>query len=83
MGTPAHRCPREGIRMVGRCSPASCPTNHPTIPTAPYLAMGMMYQAMQPQAHVQQRPQAGGTAWGAEEGKGEEHRRAWERLGEA
>ena len=41
------------------------------------------YQGMQPQAHVQQRPQAGGTAGGAQEGKGEEHRRAWERLGEA
>ena len=41
------------------------------------------YQGMQPQAHVQQRPQAGGTAWGAQEGKGEEHRRPWERLGEA
>ena len=51
--------------------------------------MGMMYppppayQGMQPQAHVQQRPQAGGTAWGAQEGKEEEHRRAWERIGEA
>ena len=41
------------------------------------------YQGMQPQAHMQQRPQAGGTAWGAQEGKGEEHRRAWEGLGEA
>ena len=26
--------PRDGIRMVGRCSPASRPTNHPTIPAA-------------------------------------------------
>ena len=41
------------------------------------------YEGMQPQAHVQQRPQAGGTAWGAQEGKGEEHRRACERLAEA
>ena len=32
---------------------------------------------------MQQRPQAGGTAWGAQEGKEEEHRRAWETLGEA
>ena len=32
---------------------------------------------------MQQRPQAGGTAWGAQEGKGEDHRRAWERVGEA
>ena len=51
--------------------------------------MGMMhppppaYQGMQAQAHVQQCPQAGGTAWGAQGGKGEEHRRAWERIGEA
>ena len=51
--------------------------------------MGMMYPplpvypGMQPQAHMQQHQQAGGTAWGAQEGKGEEHRRAWERLGEA
>ena len=51
--------------------------------------MGMVYppppayQGMQPQAHVQQHAQAGGTAWGAQEGKGEAHRRAWERLGEA
>ena len=51
--------------------------------------MGMMYPpmpaypGMQPQAHMQQHQQAAGTAWGAQEGKGEEHRRAWERLGEA
>ena len=49
--------------------------------------MGMMYptppayQGMQPQAHVQQRPQAGGTTWGAQGGKGEEHRKEWERIG--
>ena len=42
-----------------------------------------MYPGMQPQAHMQQHQQAGGTAWGAQEGKGEEHRRAWERFGEA
>ena len=51
--------------------------------------MGMVYpplpayQGMQPQAHMRQRQQARGTAWGVQEGKGEEHRRAWERLGEA
>ena len=41
------------------------------------------YPGMQPQAHMQEHQQAGGTAWGAQEGKGEEHRNAWERLGEA
>ena len=41
------------------------------------------YPGMQPQAHMQQHQQAGGTAWGAQEGKGEEHRRACERVGEA
>ena len=51
--------------------------------------MGMVYpplpayEGMQPQAHMQQRQQVGRTAWRAQEGKGEEHRRAWERLGEA
>ena len=51
--------------------------------------MGMVYPplpaypVMRPQAHMQQHQQAGGTAWGAQEGKGEERRRAWERLGEA
>ena len=51
--------------------------------------MGMMYPSlptylgMQPQAHMQQHQQAGGTAWGAQKGKGEEHRRAWERFREA
>ena len=42
-----------------------------------------MYPGMQPQAQMQQHQQAGGTAWGAQEGKGEEHRRAWERFEEA
>ena len=42
-----------------------------------------MYPGMQPQAHMQQHQQAGETAWGAQEGKGEEHMRAWERFGEA
>ena len=34
MGTWACRCLGEGIEMVKRCSPASHPTSHPTIPTA-------------------------------------------------
>ena len=38
---------------------------------------------MQAQSSVQQHPQARGTAWGAQGGKGGEHRRAWERIGEA
>ena len=41
------------------------------------------YLGMQAQAPVQQRPQASRTTWGAQGGKGEEHRRAWERIGEA
>ena len=51
--------------------------------------MGMMYLpplaslGMQAQAPVQQRPQAHGTTWGAQGRKAEEHRRAWERIGEA
>ena len=40
------------------------------------------YPAVPPPAPVRQHPQAGGAAWGAQGGKGEEHRRAWERIGE-
>ena len=41
------------------------------------------YQGMQAQAAVQQCLQDSGRMWGAQGGKGEEHRRAWERIGEA
>ena len=81
--------PRDGIGIVGRCSPASRPTNRPTIPAAAIPGDGMMYPplpaypGMQPQAHMQQYQRAGRTALGAQEGKGEEHRSAWETLGEA
>ena len=74
---------------MGRCSPASHPTNRPTVPAAAIPGDGMMYPplpmypGMQPQAHMQQQRQAGGTAWGAQEGKREEYSRAWERFREA
>ena len=81
--------PGKGLGWLGGVVPPAVPPIVPPFPPPPYPVMGMMYppppayQGMQPQAHVQQRPQAGGTAWGAQEGKGEEHRRAWERLREA
>ena len=68
--------------MVGRCSPASHPTSHPTIFTAALPSDGddvptpPAYQGMHAQAPVQQRTQDSGTTWGAQGGKGEEHRRA-------
>ena len=40
------------------------------------------YPGVPSQEPVRQHLQAGGTAWGAQGGKGEEHRRAWERIGE-
>ena len=40
------------------------------------------YPGVLSQAHVQQRPQAGGMTWGAQGGNREEHKRAWERIGE-
>ena len=40
------------------------------------------YPGVPSEAHVQQRPQAGGMTSGAQGGNGEEHRRAWERIGE-
>ena len=81
--------PREGIGIVARCSPASRPTNRPSVPTTTIPGNGddvpttAGVPGMWRQAHVQQRPQAGGTAWGLQGGKEEENRRARERLGEA
>ena len=60
----------------------------PRFPPPPYPVVGMVhppspaYPVLPPPAPVQQRPQAGGAAWGAQAGGGEEHRRAWERIGE-
>ena len=65
---------------MGRCSPASRPTNRPTIPAAAIPGDGDDVPAP---AGVPGHAATGGTAWGAQEGKGEEHRRAWERFGEA
>ena len=87
MGSPVF--PGKGLEWWGGVVPPAVPPIVPPFPPPPYPAMGMVYppppayQGTQPQAHVQQRPQAGGTAWGVQEGKGEEHRRACERLGEA
>ena len=87
VGSPVF--PRKGLEWWGGVVPHAVPPIVPPLPPPPYPAMGMVYpplpayQGMQPQAHMQQRQQAGGTAWGAPEGKGEEHRRAWESLGEA
>ena len=87
MGSPVF--PAAGLGWWGGDVPPAVPPIVPPFPPPPYPAMGMMYPplpmypGMQPQAHMQQHQQAGGTAWGAQEGKGEEHRRAWERCGDA
>ena len=87
MGSPVF--PGAGLKWWGGVVPPAVPPIVPPFPPPPYPAMRMMYPplpmypGMQRQAHMQQHQQAGGTAWGAQEGKGEEHRRAWERFGEA
>ena len=87
MGLPVF--PGTGLRWWGGAVPPAVPPIVPPLPPLPYPAIGMMYPplpvypGMQPQAHMQQHQQAGGTAWGAQEGKEEEHRWAWQRLGEA
>ena len=87
VGSPVF--PGKGLGWWGDVVPPAVPPIVQPFPPPPYPAMGMVYpplpayQGMQPQAHMQQRQQAGGTAWVAQEGKGEEHRRVWERLGEA
>ena len=81
--------PGTGLGWWGGVVPPAVQPIVPPFPPPPYPVMGMMYPplptypGMQPQAHMQQHRQAGKTAWGAQEGKGEEHRRAWERFGEA
>ena len=87
MGSPVF--PGAGLGWWGGVVRPAVPPIVPPFPPPPYPAMGMMYPplpmypGMQPQADMQQHQQAGGTAWGAQEGKGEEHRRVWERFGEA
>ena len=87
MGSPVY--PGKGLGWWGGVVPPAVPPIVPLFPPPPYPAMRMVYPplpaypGMQPQAHMQQHQQAGGTALGAQEGKGEERRRAWERLGEA
>ena len=87
MGSPVF--PGKGLGWWGGVVPPAITPVIPPFPPPPYLAMGMMYPpppaypGVPAQPHVQQRPQAGGKTWGAQGGKGEEHRRAWERIGEA
>ena len=87
MGSPVF--PGTGLGWWGGVVPPAFLPIVPPFPPPPYPAMGMMYSplptypGMQPQAHMQQHQQTGGTAWGAQEGKGEEHGRSWERFGEA
>ena len=86
MGSPVFQGKRFGW-WVGVVPPAIPPVI-PPFPPPPYPAMQMMYPpptaypGVPSQANVQQRPQTGGTTWGAQGGKGEEHRRACERIGE-
>ena len=58
----------KGLGWWGGVVPPAVPPIVPPFPPPPYPAMGMVYppppayQDMQPQAYVQQRPQADGTA---------------------
>ena len=87
MGSPVF--PGKGLGWWGGVVPPAIPPVIPPFPPPPYPAMGMMYpsppayQGMQAQAHVQRRPHTGGTTWGAQGGKGEKHKRACKRIGEA
>ena len=64
------------------------PTALPPFAPPPYPAVGMVhpsppaYPGLPPPAAMQQHPQASRAAWGAQGGKEEAHRRAWERKGE-
>ena len=68
MGSPVF--PGTGLGWWGRVVPPAVPPIVPPFPPPPYPAMGMMYlplpayPGMQPQAHMQQHQQAGGTQRG-------------------
>ena len=87
MGSPVF--PGKGLGRWGGVVPPAIAPVIPPLPPPPYPAVGMVwppppgaaYPGVPSQAHVQQRPQTVGTTWGAQGGKGEEHRRAWERIG--
>ena len=85
MGSPVFA--GKGLGWWGGVVPPAIPRVIPPFPPPPYPAMGMIYPpppaypGLLLQAHVQQRPQNGWTTWGEQKGKGEEHRRALERIG--
>ena len=56
--------------------PTALPSCHAGVPPPP-----PMYPGALPPAPRQQHPQAVRTKWGAQEGKGEEHSRAWPGVG--
>ena len=86
MGSPVFQV--KGLGWWGGVVPRAIPPVIPPFQPPPYPAVGMLhppppaYPGLPSQAHMQQRPQAIGTTWGAQGRKGEEHRRAWERIGE-
>ena len=86
MGSPVF--PGKGLGWWGGVVPPAIPPVIPPFPPPPYPVMGMVYPpppahpGVPSQVHVQQRPQAGGTTWGVQGGKGEQQRRAWESIGE-
>ena len=77
MGTWAHRCSKGrdwDVREVSSCQPSRQSSHH--------FHHHLTLRWSSSRAHVQQRLQAGGTTFGVQGGKGEENRRAWERIGE-
>ena len=85
MGTWAHGGPREGIGMVGRCSPASVPSSNPTIPNATLACDGddVPTPAGVPgRAGTGTRAAAPAGRWDNVEGAGREGRGAQEGMGQ-
>ena len=86
MGSPVFQ--GKGLGWWGGVVPPAIPPVIPPFAPPPCPAMGMMYPppsaypGVPSQAHVQQRPQAGGTTWGVQGGNGDEHRRASESIRE-
>ena len=84
--TWGHRCTRgrEGVDGGGMSShvPSNLFPHHHTLQLCRCTPPPPMYPGALPPAPMQQHPKAGGAIWGTQRGKGEELRRAWERIGE-
>ena len=82
MGAPIYPQKGRGGWWGGVVPPAIPPFPPPPYPAVvPVYPLTPVYPGALPPARMRQHQQAGGATWGAQGGKGQELRRAWERIG--